>query len=92
MARGTVSKFLITAGEFCSIYQHHRLRNLNCRRIQADEIWSFVEAKAKNARYPHQGDIWTYTALDEDSRLNGVVASGRQGPEVRHPVHEGSGL
>lgn len=53
VARGTVDRHLGIAGEFCSIYRHHWLRNLNCQRIQAGEIWSFVEARAENARYPH---------------------------------------
>jgi IS1 family transposase len=68
-AKATVLKLLVEIGEFCSIYQDHTLRNLRCERVEADEIWSFVGAKAKNARKEGQGDLWTYTAICADSKL-----------------------
>jgi IS1 family transposase len=68
-AKATVLKLLVEVGDFCSIYQDHVLRNLKCRNIQADEIWSFVGAKQRNVTEEVQGDIWTYTALDSDSKL-----------------------
>lgn len=68
-AKATVLKLLVELGEFCSIYQDHTLRNLNCKRIEADEIWAWVGAKQKNATKPGQGDLWTYTAIDSDSKL-----------------------
>ena len=45
----TVSKLLIEAGEWCLAYHDENVRGLNCKRIQADEIWSFCYAKEKNA-------------------------------------------
>lgn len=68
-SKATVLKLLVEVGEFCSVYQDHVLRNLNCRQIQADEIWAFVGAKQKNVTSEDQGDIWTYTALDSESKL-----------------------
>lgn len=68
-AKATVLKFLVDLGEFCSIYQDHALRNLNSTRIEADEIWAFVGAKQRRARREGDGDVWTFTALDADSRL-----------------------
>jgi IS1 family transposase len=68
-AKATVLKLLVELGEFCSIYQDHLLRNLKCTRVEADEIWSFVGAKAKNATKDEQGDLWTYTAICADSKL-----------------------
>lgn len=70
----TVTKFLIDVGIACSIYQNNALRNLPCKRIQCDEIWCFVYAKAKNATQEMKaagtaGDLWTWTALDADSKL-----------------------
>ena len=53
----TVLRLLVEGGEFCSVYQDYRLQSLNCERIEADEIWTFVGAKQKNARYRSQGDI-----------------------------------
>jgi IS1 family transposase len=74
VAKGTVLKLLVEAGEACSQYQHEKLINLPCKRVQFDEIWSFVGAKAKNvkrAKRPVEGmgDIWTWTALCADTKL-----------------------
>jgi hypothetical protein len=68
-AKATVLNLLVELGEFCSIYRDVMLRNLNSNRVEADEIWSFVDAKAANASKDGQGDIWTSTAMDADSKL-----------------------
>lgn len=49
VAKKTVMKLLVDLGEACADYQDGAFRNLNCTRIECDEIWSFVGAKAKNA-------------------------------------------
>lgn len=69
VAKATVLKLLVEAGEFCSLYQHVVLRGLTPERIEVDEIWAFVGAKQKNAKHAGQGDIWTFTVLDPDSKL-----------------------
>jgi IS1 family transposase len=68
-SKATVLKLLVEMGEFCSIYQDHALRNLKCQRVEIDEIWAYVSAKKANATKPGQGDLWTYTAIDADSKL-----------------------
>ncbi len=49
------------------------MRNLNCKRIQCDEIWSFVGCKEKNATPEHKakghGDVWTWTAIEAETKL-----------------------
>lgn len=70
----TVLKLIRDAGHAAYTYQDQTLRNLSCARVQVDEIWSFVYAKAKNvgrARHapPEAGDVWTWVALDADSKL-----------------------
>jgi IS1 family transposase len=74
VARMTIEKLLRDLGAACAKYQDEHLRNLRCNRIQCDEIWSFVYAKAKNVPTDKQGqfgygDVWTWTALDADSKL-----------------------
>jgi IS1 family transposase len=69
VSRTTVLKLLVEVGEFCAAYQNHVLRDLPCRKVQADELWAFVGAKARNARTPGYGDIWTFVALDCESKL-----------------------
>ena len=74
VSRNTVAKLLADAGKVCADYQDKALRNLPCKRIQADEIWSFVYAKAKNVARaknapPEAGDVWTWTAICADTKL-----------------------
>lgn len=68
-SKATVLKLLVELGEFCSIYQDHVLRNLPSTRIEADEIWAFCGAKARHTILSRHGDIWTFTAIDADSKL-----------------------
>jgi len=69
----TVSKLLVDVGTGCAKYHNEHVRNLKTRRVQADEIWSFVYAKAKNVPEEMKafgvGDVWTWTAMDADSKL-----------------------
>ena len=70
----TVSKLLVDAGNACAEYHDKTVRNVKAKHIQCDEIWSFVCAKQKNvkkmkAQIDGAGDVWTWTALDADSKL-----------------------
>jgi IS1 family transposase len=69
VSKTTVLKLLVDAGELCAIYQDHKLRNLPCKRIEADEIWAFLGAKQRNAKTPGFGDVWTFTAICSDTKL-----------------------
>jgi IS1 family transposase len=58
------------AGTACADYQDQTLRDLECRRFQVDEIWSFVYAKKKTqTANPEAGDVWTWVAICNDSKL-----------------------
>src|ERR1700736_349644 len=70
----TVYKLAIDASEACSAYQDQVFRNLPCKRIQLDEIWSFVYAKQRNvmlakAAPEAAGDVWTWVAICADTKL-----------------------
>jgi IS1 family transposase len=70
----TVSKMLVDAGEVCSAYHDQYVRNLQSKRIQCDEIWSFCYSKDKNVKAAKAapegaGNVWTWTALDADTKL-----------------------
>ena len=74
VAYNTVLKMVSDAGEACSAYHDEHVRNLPCKRIQCDEIWSFTYAKAKNvagakAAVEGAGDTWTWTSLCADTKL-----------------------
>ncbi len=73
-SKNTVVKLLADAGEAFSDYQDRTLRDLPCKRLQVDEIWSFVYAKEKNvatakAAPEGAGDVWTWTAIDAETKL-----------------------
>jgi IS1 family transposase len=70
----TVTKLLVDVGAACAEYQDKALRELPCKRLQLDEIWAFVYAKARNlpsatAAPVIAGDVWTWTAIDADTKL-----------------------
>lgn len=70
----TVSKLLVDAGNACAEYHDKTVRGVKAERVQCDEIWSFVAAKAKNVKgmktpVDGAGDAWTWTAIDADSKL-----------------------
>jgi IS1 family transposase len=73
-SKNTIAKLLADAGQACAEYQDNNLRGLTCKRLQVDEIWSLVYAKAKNvptakAAPEVAGDVWTWTAIDADTKL-----------------------
>ena len=74
VAKGTVMTLLADAGAASWEYQDAELRGLQCRRIQCDEIWSFVYAKERNVPESKRdefgyGDVWTWTAIDADTKV-----------------------
>lgn len=84
VGKNTVARLLIDAGVACAAYQDRVLRNLPCKRVQVDEIWSFVYAK--QARLPDTkaaprsaGDIWTWTAICADTKLLASFYIGDRG-------------
>jgi len=73
-AKGTVTRLLRDVGKACAEYQDKHLRNLSCQRVECDEIWSFCYAKAKNVPQDKKGqfgygDVWTFVAIDADTKL-----------------------
>jgi IS1 family transposase len=74
VAKATVMRLIVAAGKVCADFQDRELRDLPCRRVQADEIWSFIYAKEKNvprakSAPPKAGDVWTWVALCADTKL-----------------------
>lgn len=73
-SKNTVTKFMVDAGCAVAEYQDRVLRNLTCKKIQCDEIWAFCYAKQKNVKGAKAapqgaGDLWTWVAIDADTKL-----------------------
>lgn len=88
VAKNTVVKLLVEIGKACEKYQNEHLRNLRCKQIQCDEIWSFVGAKEKNAAIEKKeqggGDVWTWVALDPETKLVPSFMVGDRGTRTAH--------
>lgn len=74
VGKNTVARLLLSTGAACADYQDKQLRNLSCKRVQCDEIWSYIGAKDKNVPADKAGQfgvgsIWTWIAMDADSKL-----------------------
>jgi IS1 family transposase len=73
-SKKAVSKLMVDAGQAADWYQDRVFQNLTCKRVQVDEIWAFVYAKQKNVPLakkapPQADDVWTWTAIDADTKL-----------------------
>ena len=74
VSKNTVTKLLEDAGKVCAAYHDEYVRSVKAKHVQADEIWAFCYAKERNvsgakAAPADAGDIWTWTAIDRDSKL-----------------------
>jgi IS1 family transposase len=84
VAKGTILRLLEQVGNACAEYHDATVLNVKAKRVQVDEIWSFCYAKQKNAtpemweRVGYAGDVWTFTAIDADSKLVISWAVGRR--------------
>jgi IS1 family transposase len=98
VAKNTVVKLLVEIGAACSAYQDKVFHNLRSRRIQCDEIWAFVSCKEKNVTAEKQerdgycGDVWTWTAIDADTKLVPCwIVGSRDALTARHFVDDLAG-
>ena len=86
-SKNTAIKLLVDAGKACNDYQGRTLRNLPCKRIQVDEIWSFVYAKQGNVpkakSAPKEAcDVWTWTAICAETKIVPSWAIGDRSSET----------
>lgn len=83
----TVTKLLIDTGKVCMKFHDENVKGLRSKRIQCDEIWSFVYAKQKNVMdgmSEGAGDIWTWTGMDADTKLMISWFVGNRGADAAH--------
>lgn len=89
VSKPTILKLLSELGGACATYHDEHVRGLKCQRVQADEIWSFIGAKAKNASDEQKadgwGDCWTWTGIDADTKL---IVSYMVGPRTPPMAYE----
>lgn len=74
VSKNTVLKLLVEIGSACSAFLDEKMQNLSCRRLQADEAWSFCYCKQKQVTPKMSeeriaGDVWAWAAIDADTKL-----------------------
>lgn len=88
VAKHTILKLLADMGCACAEYHNRMVRNVRSRRIQCDEIWAFVYAKQKNVSEAQMekgaGDVWTWTAIDADTKLIISYTLGTRGASTAY--------
>jgi IS1 family transposase len=91
-AKNTVTKLLVAIGGKCRQFHDSRVRHVSAQRVQADELWSFVGAKAKNVpdekKDSGMGDVWTWVAIDAQSKLVLSYLCGGRDAEWAYQVME----
>ncbi|HTA47153.1 MAG TPA: DDE-type integrase/transposase/recombinase [Bryobacteraceae bacterium] len=93
-AKNTVVKLLVELGEVCTQFMDETMRNLPCQRLQADEIWAFVGCNQKQVtvekieRDGICGDVWTWVAIDADTKLVPCFMLGQRDPETARDFME----
>ncbi len=83
--RDTILRLLVFAGERCIALMDSRMRNLHCKRLQSDEIWTFCTKKQRNVRKDDPaefGDQWVFVALDADTKLVPYFEIGKRTKET----------
>lgn len=78
--RDTIMRLGVRLGEGCKRIMDDKMQNLDCRQIQVDEIWGFMEMKPKTAKHvragPEAGDVWTWIAIDAETKVVPTFAVG----------------
>ena len=87
VSQNTVAKLLVDAGETCLALHDERVRDVRARSVQCDEIWAFTYSKQRNAPYARgvidgAGDVWTWTAIEQDTKLLISWLVGDRGSET----------
>jgi len=92
VARNTITKLLVDLGEASMRYHDEIVRNVRVRRLQCDEIWAYIGAKARNVKPEKKeigwGDIWTWVGIDADTKLVVSYLVGGRGADWAHDFME----
>ncbi|OFV97018.1 MAG: hypothetical protein A3F68_03095 [Acidobacteria bacterium RIFCSPLOWO2_12_FULL_54_10] len=85
--RDTIMRLGVCIGQGCANLLDHKMQDLPCRYLQFDELWGFIGKKQKNVWMdddPQYGDVWTFCAIDAESKL---VPSFKVGKRDRSTAH-----
>ena len=72
ISRNTIMNLGVRVGQGCANLLDRKMRNLSCEHLQFDELWGFIGKKQKHVQAednPELGDVWTFCAIDSDTKL-----------------------
>jgi len=90
--RNTIMNLGVRIGQGCAALLDEKMRGLTCHLLQFDEIWGFVGKKQKHVSFdddPTKGDVWTFCAIDAETKLGSRIQSWQARPSDRTRVYEG---
>src|SRR6476619_5365032 len=70
--RDTIMRLGVRIGQGCAKLLDEKMRGLDCKRLELDEVWGYIGNKMRHVREdddPTYGDVWTYCAIDADTKL-----------------------
>jgi IS1 family transposase len=86
--RETIGTLLVRVGNGCADLMHEKMVNLDCQRLEIDELWAFVGKKQRHVTAEDDktrvGDTWTYVAVDSDTKLVPAFLVGKRSAECTH--------
>ncbi len=85
--RDTILRLLVLAGERCIAVMESKMKNLQCKRIQSDEIWTFIAKKQRHVKAedsPEVGDAWVFVAIDAETKLIPAYTVGKRDRETTY--------
>jgi IS1 family transposase len=91
--RDTIMRLMVSVGEGCARLMDATMRDLDCRRLEIDELWAFVEKKQRHVRDyddpTRVGDTWTYVAIDSETKLVPSFMVGKRDAETTNAfIHD----
>src|ERR1022692_4507529 len=95
IACNTITKLLVDLGTACMKFHDEHVRNVRVRRLQCDEIWAYIGAKAKNVSAAKKeigwGDVWTWVGIDVQTKLVvSYLVGGRGGDWAKDFMQDGA--
>ena len=77
----TICRLGVRVGQGCAKLLDAKMRDLRCNYLQFDEIWGFIGKKEKHISFnddPTLGDVWTFCALDSETKLVPAFKVGKR--------------
>lgn len=88
VSANTISSLVVSLGDICQRFHNTHVRGLSCKRVEIDELWAFCYARNRNLpanfKKAGLGDVWTWLAIDPDTKLIPCWYAGPQGKASAH--------